>query len=55
MPIPSIGGAAFLADKGPKIIRMALHGHANRPFFHIVLTNVIFKVFLEEESPESDN
>ncbi|OXA63888.1 probable 28S ribosomal protein S16, mitochondrial [Folsomia candida] len=39
MPLPAVGGAALLADKGPKIIRLALHGHANRPFFHIVLTN----------------
>jgi hypothetical protein len=40
MPLPGIGGASLVANKGPKIIRLALHGHANRPFFHIVLTNV---------------
>jgi len=53
MALPGVPGAKFLANKGPKVIRMALHGHANRPFFHIVLTNVMDKYELLFLTPDS--
>jgi len=38
MPLPSIGGGTFARRGGP-CIKLYLHGHANRPFFHIVITS----------------
>ncbi|ODN00594.1 putative 28S ribosomal protein S16, mitochondrial [Orchesella cincta] len=38
MPLPSIGGGVFSRGGGP-VIKLFLHGHANRPFFHIIITD----------------
>jgi len=41
--LPSTGGAPLQPQLGPILIRFNLHGHANRPFFHIVVTNTKVK------------
>jgi len=40
MPLPSAGGGHFRPGHAGMIIRLFLHGHANRPFFHIGITSL---------------